>query len=152
MADPTPPPAPADRRRDRLKQALVAVALMLVVGVLFYAIGRIQGAEPVAGLEARAEAAEAELAAVQDRAQLHEALALTYRATVDLDARNFGTANSRLRAAARALDGLSGVDGTAVDGLQRAMAETDLTVAADLAQQRAQVLVFAEEIEALLAD
>ena len=151
MADSIPPP-PAAPRNARLKQALIAVALLLVVAVLFYFIGRMQGREPVPALEAQASAAEAQLAAVQDRAYLNEALALTYRTTIDLDARNFGTANERLHAAARALDALSGVDGTEVDELRGAMAEVDLTVGVDLAQQRAQVLVFAEEIEALRQD
>ncbi|HLT47453.1 MAG TPA: hypothetical protein VK002_09520 [Rubricoccaceae bacterium] len=153
MTDPVPPPPPAaagDTRRTRLREALIAVAVMVVVAVVFYFVGRMQGREPLPALESRVEASEAQLVALRDRALLHEALALTYRTTVDLDARNFGTANERLRAAARALDGLSGVDGTEVDELRRAMAETDLTVSADLAQQRAQVLLFAEEIEALL--
>jgi len=143
---------PAAPRSERLKQALVAVALMLVVGVLFFFIGRMQGREPVPTLEAQAAGAEAELAAVRDQARLSEALALTYRAALDLDARNFGTANEHLHAAAAALDGLSIVDGAAVDELRRGMAETNLAVAADLAGQRARVLQFAEQIEALRQD
>jgi hypothetical protein len=125
---------------------------MLVVAVVFYVIGRMQGREPVPALEARASASEAQAATVQDRALLYEALALTYRAVLDLDDRNFGLANERLRAAARVLDGLSGVDGAAVDQLRRQMAGTNLAVAEDLAGQRARVLAFAAQIEALLQD
>lgn len=139
-------------RSGRLQQALIALALLLVVAVVFYFVGRAQGRGPVPVLEQRAAEAEAGVAAVHDRARLAEALALTYRTTLDLDARNFGIANEHLHAAAAALDGLSGVDGTAVDELRRRMAETDLAVAADLAAQRAQVLAFAEEIETLRQD
>ena len=157
MADPVPPsPPPPPSARPRLsrvtllKAALIAVGVLVVVAVVFYLVGRSKGAAPIPELEARASAAEAQFAAVQDRAKLNEALALVYRTTMDLDARNFGTANEHLHAAARALDGLSGVDGNGVDGLRRTMAETDLTVAADLQQQRARVLHFAEQIESLL--
>jgi hypothetical protein len=132
--------------------ALIAVGVMLVVAVVFYVIGRMQGRAPVPALEARASGAEAQAAFVEDRALLNEALALTYRAVLDLDDRNFGLANERLHAAARVLNGLSGVDGTAVDELRRQMAETNLAVAEDLAGQRARVLAFAAEIEALLQD
>jgi hypothetical protein len=152
MLDPVPPAAPADPRAGRLRQGLVALAVVLVAALVFFFVGRMQGRAPVPALEARAAAAEAQLAAVQDRARLNEALALTYRAALDLDARNFGLANERLRAAARALDGLSVVDGTEVDELRRALAAHDVTVAADLAAQRARVLEFAAQIEALRQD
>ena len=154
---PTPTPSPTvpdapDSRMARMKQALIVVAVMLVVGVLFFFIGLIQGKKPIPDLESRTAAAEAQLGVVQDRAALNEALALTYRTTIDLDTRNFGLANDRLHAAAAALNGLHMADGTAVDDLRRAMAETDLTVGTDLAVQRAQVLTFAQEIEALRQD
>ena len=147
MAEPLSPDA---SRSARIKQIGITVGVMLLVGILFFFIGMLQGKKPIPELETRAMQAEARLASAQDRARLMEALALTYRTALDLDARNFGTANGHLHQAARALDGLSATDGGGVDELRRLMSETDVTVAEDLAGQRARVISYAQELSDLL--
>ncbi len=150
MADAAPPPMPASK--PSLTQVLATVGVMLLVGAILFFVGLLQGKKPLPELEQRTQAAEAVLAQAQDEARLWQALALIYRASSDLDARNFGTANEHLHAAARALDGLHATDGPGVDELRRLMAETDLTVAENLEAQRARVLSYARELDAHIGE
>ena len=145
MTDPVA--TPDSSRGGRLKQALVAVAVMLVVGVLFYLIGLTQGREPIAELEERVAVAKSAQAAAEDRAMLNRALALTYRAAIDLEERNFGTANEHLESASHSLANLTESD--ASRSLRSQMVQANLEVADDLSAQRARVLAFATAIEAL---
>ena len=131
-------------------QILATLGVMLAVGVILFFVGLMQGKKPIPDLEERAALAEARLVSSQDETRLHKALALTYRAALDLDARNFGTANDHLQLAARALDGLSETDGTGVDELRRLMTETNINVAEDLEGQRARVVSYAQELNDLI--
>lgn len=145
MTDPTSPSP-----RPSLTQVLATVGVMLLVGLILFFVGLLQGKKPIPELEQRAVAAEAVLAQTQDEARLWSALAYIYRASADLDARNFGTANENLHQAARSLDGLQATDGAGVDELRRLMADTDLTVAEDLEAQRARLLSYAQELDAYI--
>ncbi|NNF58253.1 MAG: hypothetical protein HKN04_08420 [Rhodothermaceae bacterium] len=152
MADAVPPPSPASAPdRSRLVQILATLGVMLAVGVILFFVGVMQGKKPVPRLRDQVALAQARLASSQDEARLHKALALTYRSALDLDERNFGTANDHLQLAARALDGLSETDGTGVDELRRLMAETNINVAEDLEGQRARVVSYAQELSDLIA-
>jgi hypothetical protein len=151
MADAIPPsPSAASPDRSRLIQILATLGVMLAVGLILFFVGLMQGKKPVPELENRVAQAEAQLASSQDETRLQKALALTYRSALDLDARNFGTANDHLQLAARALDGLDLTDGTGVDDLRRVMAETNINVAEDLEGQRARVVSYAQELNDLI--
>ena len=132
-------------------QILATLGVMLAVGLILFFVGLMQGKKPIPDLEERAALAEARLASTQDEVRLQKALALTYRSALDLDARNFGTANDHLQLAARALDGLDLTDGTEVDELRRLMTETNINVAEDLEGQRARVVSYAQELSDLIA-
>lgn len=132
-----------------------AAALLLILGA--FAIGYFQGRSPIGDLQERAEMAETRAATAESRSQLMEALALTYRTVLDLDARNFGTANERLQEGARVLGGVdtpradtSTVDASRLSALQDDMMGMDINVALDLDTQRTRVLGFAERLNRLM--
>ena len=79
-----------------------------------------------------------------------EAVSLLYRTALDLDARNFGTANDRLEEAASILDRVAAA-GSALERLRSTVASTDINVAQDLAGQRIAVLGLAESLQGLMA-
>jgi hypothetical protein len=90
------------------------------------------------------------LAVASRNAAIREAQAHLYEAAIELERRNFGTANTRLKEAATALAALpSAGGGTGNDArvarLQRAIAALDLTVVTDVSTQRDQVLVLAQQ-------
>lgn len=100
--------------------------------------------------------AQAALAASNNRNQLLLARTDLYRTAADLDARNFGTANTRLQEAAAALgkvDASKGdLDAAKLAALRDAIAKTNINVAIDLQAQRSQVLDFAAQLDAMALD
>ena len=127
-----------------------AVALgggVLLLALVVFGVGWMMGARPIDNLnrdveqaEARAEANAALAEGLESRLHAHQALSLLYRTMLDVDARNFGTANQRLDEAAAAL---ARVDPNAIgpaaadlDDLRRELGELDIRVAEDLAEQR----------------
>lgn len=75
------------------------------------------------------------------------------RALTDLDQRNFGLANERLKAAAAVLQtanpALLGIDPLVLGGVREQMIATNLVVASDLEAQRLGLLELAARLEAL---
>lgn len=144
--------------------AIAAVAGVLLAA-MFYVVGRWQerGRAEAAREEWIAQAASLEqevartresLSAAETRIALLRARALLFEAALELERRNFGTANERLNAAAARLSALRGeapgVDSAALEQLRQQIATTDLRVASNLAGQRARVLEFASQIASLL--
>lgn len=121
-----------------------------MVGLVLLLAGFLTGRAPVGDLRGQVALQETRVAEMTARAQANEALALLYRTVLDLDERNFGTANERLDAAAGVLGRIDpvalGVDPARLDPLRQSVAATDLRVAEDLDQQRTQVLGFAREL------
>ncbi len=153
--------------RDDWRWIGIAAGLALAVGVVLYFGGRWQErgiaasdrAERIEEVEAaRSDLASsrAELAAAEDRIRLLWARSLLFETAVDLDRRNFGTANQHLRAASQQLEavrtGPPGMDVERLRALQRDIAEANLNVATDLGVQRAQVMDFLARLDALLPE
>lgn len=144
-----------------LPRVLVWGGGLLVLFLVGFAIGLMVGAGPVANLtqqveeaEARAEASEGRMADLEARFNAQRALSLLYRTILDVDARNFGTANERLD---RVVEALGRVDrdsfgaGTAeLEDLHGELEALDVRVAEDLAQQRGVLVDLAERLRALL--
>lgn len=139
-----------------------AVVALLVLGVYFW--GQFQtrsqldaqksGYEQrIGAVQQQLQAARRDLASTSNRNQLLLARTDLYRTAGDLDARNFGTANTRLQQAAAALgkvDASGGdLDAQKLATLRASIANTNINVATDLQQQRAQVLDFATQLDAL---
>lgn len=127
----------------------IKAGIALGVALVVFLIGWFVGRSPVGELRDRAESAETSLALGQDHLHMAEASSMLYRTALDLDARNFGTANDRLDEATALLERV-GLVGSQLDSLRSAMASTDLSIASDLAGQRAVVLGFAETLQSLM--
>lgn len=149
MPDPvTPPPTP--KPPSKLRQIAIKAAVAVGVALIAFLVGWFVGRGPVGDLQERAAAAESHLALMQDHLHITDAASLLYQTALDLDARNFGTANDRLDEAASVLQ-LVGVAGSALESLRSTVASTDINVAQNLAGQRAAVLGFAEALQGLMA-
>jgi hypothetical protein len=153
--------------RDEWRRIGIAAVVTLAVGAVLYFGGRWQErriaasdrAERVEEVEAaRSDLARSrgELAAAEDRIRLLRARSLLFETAVDLDRRNFGTANQHLRAASQQLEavrtGPPSMDVAGLRALQRSIAEANLNVATDLGVQRAQVMDFLARLDALLPE
>lgn len=159
----THPAAASKPSRNLLIAAGGVVALIL--GVYFW--GHFQtrsqlGAQQaeheqrISAVQDQLQNAQAQLAIASNRNQLLLARTDLYRTAADLDARNFGTANTRLQQAAAALGKVdasgAGVDAQQIATLRDAIAGTNINVATDLQQQRSQVLEFAAQLDAMALD
>ena len=150
--------APAKGAGNKAKITLISAAVVLVLGAILYFAGlqsgRAQlGAQAAAfdvernGLSSKVTTANAARDTARNRAAMMEARAALYRTAIDLDARNFGTANTHLKEAASALDGVKTPDTSQLRG---AIGATDLNVAVNLSGQRANVLGFADQLNKMM--
>jgi hypothetical protein len=153
--------------RESRQRIGIGVALVLVVGAALYFGGRWHERNLAAGARAerigQVEAAQvdlvraqAELARAEDRIRLLRARSLLFETAVDLDRRNFGTANQHLSAAAEELkavrEGGPEMDMQGLQTLQRDVEGMNLNVATDLQVQRAQVLDLLARLDALFPE
>jgi len=156
MTPETQPPASSGIPRSAIWGGTALVIVLVLLG-LGYALGN----RPVADLreladqaETRAEAGDALVAAMEARLEANRALALLYRTMLDVDARNFGTANQRLDEAAAALDRVDrdaiGEAADEVEALRDEMRALDIRVAEDLSGQRSRVEDMARRLAAAL--
>jgi len=148
---PSPPPSTPVKHARLRKLAAAALGVLIIATVLFL-VGRTLGRKPVGALEERATAAEVARDSAATNARLLEALALTYRSALDLDERNFGTANANLQAAVAALEaaGGAGVDTAALARVKARARGMNVAVATNLEAQRRDVLALADALNALL--
>lgn len=134
---------------------------VLLLALVVFGVGWMMGARPIdeltrnveeAGARAEANALLAE--GLEARLHAHQALSLLYRTILDMDARNFGTANQRLDEAAAMLAQVDpnaiGPAATELEELRRELGELDLRVAEDLAEQRSILAELARRLAAVL--
>lgn len=126
----------------------------IILALVLFLAGLLTGRSPVGDLRTQAQAAEQRAVAAESRAHALEAVALLYRAVLDLDARNFGIANEHVRAAVQALDEADaatfGIDAEAVAEVRASLAQMDIRVAEDLEPQRAALLEQARRLDAVV--
>lgn len=147
-----------------IRAIVFGVLIALVLGAIAYFVGLSQGRaqldaqktahdQRISAIQAELRGAQSELTTANIRRHVMEARAALYRTLVDLDQRNFGTANEHLQEAALALgrisQGSNGVPVQQIDSLRTVIARTDINVATNLQQQRAQVLDLAAQLDAL---
>ena len=134
---------------------------LLLLALVVFGAGWMMGARPIDTLsrsvdqaEARAEANALLAEGLEARLHAHQALSLLYRTMLDVDARNFGTANQRLDDAAAALGRVDhntlGPTGTDLENLRRELGSLDIPVAEDLAEQRGILAELARRLAAIL--
>ena len=146
---------------------LIAAGIFIVIAAVLYYVGMTQGRRELAAQKTHYEQQLAqidqslnttrdELAAVRNHNHLMQARVALYRTTIDLDQRNFGIASTRLHDAADALGQIrkdtGGIDLAKIAALKDAIGASDFTVAADLETQRANVLGFATQLDAIAGD
>lgn len=142
--------------QSRFQQLSIRVGVIAVVALLILLAGWLLGRAPVGELRAQVETLETQRAEAASRADANEALALLYRTALDLEARNFGVANERLDRSGTLLGRVDaevlGVSAEQLNQLRQAIEVKDLTVAADLDDQRSQVLRYARELRQLIPE
>lgn len=151
-------PTGVPAKGDKIKIYLIGALVVFVLGVILYFIGLMAGKTQMAaqeakfgvernGLQSQVKTAETARDAALDRSAMMETRSALYRTAIDLDARNFGTANNHLKEAATALASVKGSDTSA---LQQEISATDLNVAVNLGDQRKKVLDFAEQLNKMM--
>ncbi len=159
----SPDSSPSPKQVFGLPRWAVLGGLILVVLVVVFLAGVVVGRAPAPELRERAESAELAESQALERVQalegrLHgeQALTLLYRGLIDLDARNFGTANERIDAAVNHLGQVDaaamGADARDFEALRERLGELDIRVAADMAEQRNILTGLAQELNALLGE
>jgi hypothetical protein len=150
-------PSPAHPSRVR-RFALWSAALLLV---LSFVGGVLVGRRPIAALtrrtqeaETRADSAEARFANADAHLQVYRALSLVNQTIVDLDAQNFGVANTRLDEAVAALDRVDrarvGAAAPEIDAVRNALAGQDIQLTPAPEGQRAVLSDLARRLAAAL--
>lgn len=143
---------------NRLKWIVLVAVIVIVVGAALYGGGywyaTQQQKEDRLAMGAQSDVLQRDLVRTQALNQLLFARLAMTRALGQLDQRNFGLANSRLKEAAHWLSQIDAqrvdVDPAALDGLRDELNGFDLNVAVDLEAQRARLLDWSARIDQML--
>lgn len=141
---------------------IVACMIFAAFGIGFWQ-GRLQliveharHEQAITKLNATITQAQSDLIIAQNRGELMQARAALYRSAIDLDKRNFGTANLDLKEAAQSLGKInnssSELKSSEIAQLRDAISKTNINVAVNLEVQRAQVLDFATKLNELIPE
>jgi hypothetical protein len=136
--------------------AVVLTGLVLYLGGRWHERSRAQTTDAalraeISGLEGERDRAGESLAAARVQLALLRARSLLFETALDLERRNFGTANERLDAAARELDAAREAGGgPEIEEIRGEIESLDLRVAENLQQQRSLVLALAARLEEVL--
>lgn len=162
-----PETTPQSTRSTANTPLLIGVGAVVVLGIALYLGGLFQGRGQLATqktqyeqrikkTEGELQSTQTQLNIAQNRSLMMQARVALYRTAVDLDHRNFGTANGHLREAAEVLgkvDDRSGLlDREQIARLQSSVAATDINVATNLEEQRMRVLDLATQLNALMPE
>lgn len=154
----------SSRSSDARKILMIVIVTAIVVAAALYFFGLHQGRgelatqkaqyeQRIGSVEQAAQRDKAALAAADNRIQFLLARGGVYRTAVDLDERNFGTANTHLQQAAAHLGKVAGNDGgldaQKIAALRSELSNTNINVATDLEAQRGKVLRFGQRLDAM---
>ncbi len=148
-----------------MREIGIALLAALVVGGGLFAVGRFAASRELSAVRTelanersamatQTAAADARLLAATNRMKLLEARGWLFQAAVDLDRRNFGTANEHVKTAATTLGSIreqtEGLDLTEIRSLETAVEGTNLSLAVNLQMQRQRLLDLAAQMDALM--
>jgi uncharacterized protein HemX len=140
-------------KSSRAKTIFIGIAIAIVIAIGLFATGYMKGRAQVSPLQSQLAQRDAQLLISQNRGYLMQARAALYHTAIDLDERNFGTANSRLQEAAGALGNMkqdsSTIDMEKITQLHSAIAAMNINVAVNLEDQRKHVLDLASQLDNL---
>lgn len=137
---------------------LVIVVILVLIGAGLYWFGLTQGRSQLEAerqnFNSQIQQMNARMVQAEYGGRLTQARFLLCRTSYDLDQRNFGLANSDLKAAGAALAAINpallGVDPAGFEVLRKDIAATDINVAVDLEAQRNLILNYSTRLEDLL--
>ena len=140
------------------KWVMVIVVIMVLVGAGLYWFGLTQGRSQLEAerqnFSSQIQQMNARMVQAEYGGRLTQARFLLCRTSYDLDQRNFGLANSDLKAAGAALAAINpsllGIDPAGFEVLRKDIAATDINVAVDLEAQRNLILNYSARLEDLL--
>jgi hypothetical protein len=143
---------------ERNKYIIVWVVVAILLIFLAYGIARYQARGELAAERAacsqQLQNVGQRMGAAEATNRLLQARIALYRSLVDLDQRNFGLANTRVREAAAALAALDpaalGIDTARLDTVRQEVAATNIDVALNLEEQRNRLLGIAAQLDQLL--
>lgn len=151
---------------DSERKLPIVPIIIIVAAIVLFAIGWWRGG---AAPKAQVEQLTSELSASRDSATtaqrerdearagmiLREAQVALLQANMELDRRNFGIANGHIERAGERLGTIDAaalsLDETRLDALREELGRTNLNLATDLAEQRAQLNRLADEINDIVA-
>ncbi len=147
----------------KIKRILIGLGATIVTGAVIYGIGWWQGRshvsvedEEIKSVQQELKQTQNQLEAVKNYSYLMQARAALYHSAVDLDQRNFGTANTRLQEASTALgkvkDTSADLDAQKISSLQKNISQTNINVAVNLEKQRQQILKYVTQLNALIPE
>jgi uncharacterized protein HemX len=144
---------PSGIKSSRGKTMFIGIVIAIFIAIGLFATGYIKGRAQVSTLQSQLTQRDAQLLISQNRSYLMQARAALYHTAIDLDQRNFGTANSRLQEAASALGNMkqdsSTIDMEKIAQLRNAIAAMNINVAVNLEDQRKHVLDLASQLDNL---
>lgn len=148
----------------KAKTALVTLLLMAITGAIGYGVGRMQMRsqvqqaqtaqnETIAGLEGQIQTAEQAAATAEARSQLNEVRFLLLQSVNELNANNFGNANTQLRLASERLEGVAiAKDPEKLATLKQELSTQEINFAVNPVEQSRALVGFANQINGLLPD
>jgi hypothetical protein len=141
-------------KSSRGKVLLIGLIIAVLIAIAIFVFGFIKGRAQVSIVQGQLAQAQAQLVISQNQQYLMQADIALYRTATDLDQRNFGIANSRLKSATDALGKISqtaaGVNSAQITQLRNSISAMNINVATNLEDQRAQVLKFASQLDGLM--
>ena len=155
----SPNTSPSSRFSPKTKRLAVIIGVAVVVAIGLYVLGLSQGSSRVEEVEVQLQEARQQVQQIrsqaqraQNRSQMYQSLALIYQTALDLEDRNFGTANRHLQQAASTLANvqLPNTSSQQLDRLQKTLSATNLEVAVNLENQRQQVRMLADSLQGLI--
>ncbi len=139
-------------------RVFAVIVILIFIGIALYWVGLSQGRTQLEAerktFNTQLEQANSKLVSAEYNTRLNLARFLLCRTVLDLDQRNFGLAANHLKEAYAALVNINaamvGVDPVRFESLKKDIGATDISVAANLEEQRGKVFTFSEQLEALL--
>jgi uncharacterized protein HemX len=162
----SPVPA-ASKPASSGKQIMIGIAVVVVMIFAAFGVGLWQGRiqllvqhsrheQAIAKLNSQLTQTQHQLSVSENRTALMQASIALYRSAIDLDKRNFGMANAHLKEAAQSLGKIdnqaSELKTAEIARLRDAISKANINVAVNLEEQRAQVLSFATQLNALIPE
>jgi hypothetical protein len=147
----TQPPRARPRRGSRAKSFLIGLVIGLICAVAAYFVGQGKGKAGLAAAQTRAQQAEAKASSLEATNRLLQARALVTTAAADLEARNFGSAQTDIQSAAKLLETPPpGVDADRIAAIRTQLEGTTINVSDDVGRQRERLMDLAKQMDTLL--